>query len=312
MNVIFHLLGCLVFLNLICPGACKVIGAAVIPHGDFALDPSLVHFKNGSKEIHDASEKLGQSISNLKPDIIVLITPHGLEDSNSFMMYANPLGAGFALIGQDLHNASFPCYKVPLTTHLAPNLTQSLTSSLGAGGANLNVSSLLGFAGGEPIPLRWGEVIPLYFLRHYLATNKSRQLIISVPSRRYTSSVAMIPELLHLGGELFHHFNNLDDSVYLINSCDLAHTHLASGPYGFSPAAEPFDRACGRWVETRNSSFLLDTAAGLVEKALSCGFPGLVILQGLMNASPLGWTSNLFSIAHPTYYGMLVAAFQPQ
>jgi len=51
----------------------------------------------------------------------------------------------------------------------------------------------------DPFPLRWGEVIPLYFLTPFLPS-QSRIMVISQPSRRYTDSVAMIPELLTLGG----------------------------------------------------------------------------------------------------------------
>ena len=46
--------------------------------------------------------------------------------------------------------------------------------------------------------LRWGEVIPLYFMQ----SQRSRVVILSQPSRRYNSDVAMIPELLQLGRTL--------------------------------------------------------------------------------------------------------------
>ena len=78
-------------------------------------------------------------------------------------------------------------------------------------------------------------------------------------------------------------------------SSDLAHTHLASGPYGYSPAAEPFDLAVGRWASdpvkhvsiqsrlstqeflsglspvARQAEALLVEAARLAPDALSCG-----------------------------------------
>lgn len=38
----------------------------------------------------------------------------------------------------------------------------------------------------------------------------------------------------------------LQERVVVVISADLAHTHSADGPYGYSPAAQPFDRACGR------------------------------------------------------------------
>lgn len=36
--------------------------------------------------------------------------------------------------------------------------------------------------------------------------------------------------------------------VVVVISADLAHTHSADGPYGFSPHAEPFDRAVRAWA----------------------------------------------------------------
>ena len=53
-----------------------------------------------------------------------------------------------------------------------------------------------------PFPLRWGEVVPLYFTKSVLG-QPSKVIILSQPSRRYTESVEMIPELHHLGESLF-------------------------------------------------------------------------------------------------------------
>ena len=43
---------------------------------------------------------------------------------------------------------------------------------------------------------RWGEVIPLHFIS---PSESTRVVILSVPSRRYTEDVAMIPEMMQLG-----------------------------------------------------------------------------------------------------------------
>ena len=73
----------------------------------------------------------------------------------------------------------------------------------------------------------------------------------------------------------------LDETVLWISSVDLAHTHLASGPYGYSPAAEPFDLAAGGWA--RSGDFkLLNDAAALADAALSCGISQMIIQHGIM------------------------------
>lgn len=44
------------------------------------------------------------------------------------------------------------------------------------------------------------------------------------------------------GAELFSILEPLKERVAIVVSADMAHTHLASGPYGYSNASEPFDQ----------------------------------------------------------------------
>ena len=96
---------------------------------------------------------------------------------------------------------------------------------------------------------------------------------------------------------------------------DLAHTHLASGPYGYSKAAEPFDQAVGQWASTLEPKPLLVTARSLVADALSCGYTGLVLLHGMLSSGVAGEWAPMhqpFALEHPTYYGMMVSGFERQ
>lgn len=89
--------------------------------------------------------------------------------------------------------------------------------------------------------------------------------------------------LLRLGGRLFDYLDAMSERVAVLASSDLAHTHLASGPYGYSAAAKPFDKACGLWAADpeQHASQLLEVAASLASKALSCGIPSLLMLHGM-------------------------------
>ena len=117
---------------------------------------------------------------------------------------------------------------------------------------------MVGFGDGVPFPLRWGEVIPLHFLSPFLPAS-THTVIVSQPNRRYKESIEMIPELRNLGiianknlcactvlfftgGEIFSIFRTMEEKVAIVISADLAHTHLASGPYGYSNESEPFDQ----------------------------------------------------------------------
>merc|ERR1719265_170821 len=131
-----------------------------------------------------------------------------------------------------------------------------------------------------------------------------------IPLRRFNHSADMVPELLSLGHAIAANLNSRDERVAWVVSSDLAHTHLASGPYGYCPCAQPFDEAVHRWLTTLNGSALtIDATEEQKQGADSCGFTGLVLLEGAIAATKqsYAWRSELWAIEHPTYYGMAVA-----
>ena len=50
------------------------------------------------------------------------------------------------------------------------------------------------------------------------------------------------------GASLYAYLESLAEKVVVVISADLAHTHLASGPYGYSNASEPFDKVRGGFI----------------------------------------------------------------
>ena len=83
----------------------------------------------------------------------------------------------------------------------------------------------------------------------------------------------------------------------MIISADLAHTHTANVmPYGNCTCAEPYDEAIGNWIATQNRDYLLDKASYEQSVgAMSCGYTGFVLLQGMFDQSKQGgsnWTSQ--------------------
>lgn len=259
-------------------------------------------------EIHNAALKVGQLIASLNPDVIILSTPHGISAPDDFVFYLSPQGYGSA----DTDNCVCPpcCYNlsVPMDTEVTSKIVDFLKGS-----NNVTFLSAFGPPGKEdvPFPLRWGEIVPIYFSKEVLS--KTKFVFLSHPSHRYTDDVIMIPELYKLGSNLRYFVDSLNKSVAIVISADLAHTHLKSGPYGFSTAAEPFDKACGKWVTSQDSKVLLVEAAGYVDKALSCGYTGFVMLDGMLKSgTSIKWKSHLYVNEHPSYYGMMVASFIPQ
>uniref|UniRef100_A0A0G4FRF3 Extradiol ring-cleavage dioxygenase class III enzyme subunit B domain-containing protein n=1 Tax=Chromera velia CCMP2878 TaxID=1169474 RepID=A0A0G4FRF3_9ALVE len=376
-----------VFLLLAHHTEAKIVGALVLPHGEDAFAPELVDFAAGSRELESAAKSVSSAIvESEKPDVIFLTTPHGLELTDNFLVYQNSHLSGTAV----LQNPMFPqkeTKSVSLEARTDVSLANNLVEILGRGvtkpsleakenGENAEATQkskyalqgLLGFADSSPLPLDWGEIIPFSFLSGTAGSPQSDSeaksdsgklntqslpavVVASIPTFRYNHSVEMIPELLELGGDIGDVLERSDRKVLWVVSADLAHTHLAEGPYGFCECAEPFDKAVEAWaaslepcassesdtecVENAKMSrdLLLVEAAKLQQAgAASCGFTGLVMLQGMLDhlttRMPLEreqkksgegsslceavseWDSRVLANFHPTYFGMMVAQFK--
>eukprot|EP00877_Chromochloris_zofingiensis_P007672 jgi/Chrzof1/3158/Cz12g14010.t1 len=306
----------LVIVSLLClcwvsPVNAKVVGAFVLPHGGIALDPE--HFdsncsaaKAKAREIHKAAITLGQNIASLDPSVIILITPHGIADNNNIMLYTNPSAYGQA----DTDNCKCPpcCYNATISINTAA--AQLLTSHMQLHSQNVSSLSAYGPSGTaqEPFPLRWGEIIPWILM----GKPSTPAMIMSMPSRRYHDPTSMVPELLRVGQLLRGFLDQQAGTSVVIASADLAHTHASSGPYGYSSHAKPFDAAVVKWAETGDSRYLLQDASHHVDQAKSCGYTGLVILEGMLGSCKSGWVPSVLAHGHPDYYGMMVAQFVQQ
>jgi aromatic ring-opening dioxygenase LigB subunit len=189
--------------------------------------------------------------------------------------------------------------------NLDSNIANSLLRHLKE--KNHSIEGITTFSATEPIPLRWGEVVPAWFLRDI----QTKYVILTQPSRRINKAIDMIPELQALGSDIVSYLHTLAEKVFVLISGDMAHTYQTDGPgpYGIHPSAQPFDDAVEQWAKSLNRNFLLKEAGSMLNTALACGFTGFVFLDSLMSSLKKNIKSQVFCNLHPTYYGMMVAKF---
>ena len=294
-------------------------GAIIVPHGDFAFDPTLTEpwsmERRVAEDIAKASRQAGAWMANqVQPTIIVLSTPHGIKLDFDFSIFMGHRGSGFATIGNDQYNKS-KLYNVTVQVDLAPTIAEGLLATLKR--QKGNVSGFYSFTDDMDLPLQWGEIIPLLMIPGSVNGNgpPRQHLIWSHPKRRYDHAPDMVPELLRLGNYIRTWAEEQrSERIGVVISADLAHTHQPQGPYGYSNASGPFDAAIGHWASNpcQNSASLLTIAASLERQALCCGFTGLVLLHGMLcsgTEAPIPFQPTLLVNANVTYYGMMAATF---
>ena len=282
-------------VQLYYPIEMTIVGASIFPHGALVLDPSR-NVPESAKQLHYALLEASSIIKEYSIDTVVLLTPHGIAQEKDFSVYLNQ-----AFEGTAEWEGEYLEYKVSVKNDL-----DSANMLLDAFRKNkASVSGLITFTQSAIAPLRWGEVIPLWFLEPM----QYQGVIISNPYRRYTELEKMVPELKKIGEVLYDTLQATDKNYYLLVSGDLAHTHQDSENYKYSETAELFDKAIEEWVVTMNEEVLLKEAMKYHETALTCGYANIIILNSFLKKG--AFTSKLFKRAHPTYYGMLVAMFYP-
>ncbi|MFW9778898.1 MAG: hypothetical protein ACFFE8_08590 [Candidatus Heimdallarchaeota archaeon] len=274
-----------------------ITSAFILPHGSMILDPSKEGIPEQIGSLYNAMRLVSDKIAKTMPDLIFLSTPHGIALDNDYGLYANQSARGTAVWDEEYGEYEV---QVPLDQDITEQCYQWLKKHV------IPVSKITCFAQKVSIPLRWGEVVPLWFLKD---TN-TKYLIMSQPTRRYDQAKSMIPELRKMGHLLAEFFQKMQKSITVIISGDLAHTHMQEGPYGYSKTAEVFDGLIQKWIMSngKNQTLLFDKATKVLDEAMACGFTGLVLLQGILEKISL--KSELHASGHPTYYGMTVATFQ--
>eukprot|EP01116_Phalansterium_solitarium_P011203 TRINITY_DN26813_c0_g1_i1.p1 TRINITY_DN26813_c0_g1~~TRINITY_DN26813_c0_g1_i1.p1 ORF type:complete len:289 (+),score=19.35 TRINITY_DN26813_c0_g1_i1:470-1336(+) len=283
-----------------------VVGAFIVPHGAIVLDPAKTQI-NSCQVLHDAMKTcFRRAVEELDPSIVFVSTPHGHALTRSFGVYLNPTACGDAE-----WDGEWKEFGVEVSIDQAHS--RALINAVQA--AQLPVEGITSYSIAAGIPLRWGEAVPLWFLRDALGKsgNRPRYIVMSMPSRRTADAVAMIPELCSLGETVASFLHSLPERVVVMISGDLAHTHQHDHPgqphpYPASPTATAFDSCVGAWVETLDETRLMTDAAGLVQDALSCGFTGFTMLAAMLRRFP-SFRGKLHALEHPTYYGMMVASF---
>lgn len=285
-----------------------VVFAAIAPHG-FPIIPELSEDAEGGLATRAAMEELGRRCASAKPDAIVLAGPHGVR-VNGTISLADVARAAGVLRWKD--------QTVEMNIPIDGPLTDQIAASARSRGVPV---SLVGYAGNRRhqsvLPLDWGAITPLWFLGHgrnlvgkgdVLADPPDEDVgppaVLITPSRELSRE-----SMIEFGRALADAFQQNDKRIAFVASCDWAHTHRADGPYGFHQAAAEVDAIVLDAVRQHDLASLVSLDPGLVQNGAIDGLWQTLMLAGLLEQVPS--RGELLSYEAPSYYGMLVAAYEP-
>jgi aromatic ring-opening dioxygenase LigB subunit len=138
----------------------------------------------------------------------------------------------------------------------------------------------------------WGAHVPLFYL-------PTLPVVVISPARELS-----LAEHVRAGQALAR----APGRQGLVASADHAHTHAAGGPYHVDPeAARAYDHAVVALVEENRLEGLLELGPA-AEAGLADSLWQLLVLRGALGD---GFESDLLAYEAPSYFGMLVASFEP-
>ena len=287
-----------------------VIGA-VAPHG-FPIIPEISDDAEGAMRTRESMLEMQRRFAEAQPDVVFIATPHGFR-VNGFISLADcARGAGTLSLGDRKVEMNLP-FDLGLTDAIAERARARdiPVAQVGYGGSNRNQSIM---------PMDWGTMTPLWFAGHNQnLTGRGHvlsALFDGVPESTGPAAVVaqpsrMLPKEVNVEfGKAVAEAAEADERrIAFIASCDWGHRHDANHPNGYHPDSKRVDDMVSQAIRDDAILSLLDLGDETISNAAIDGLWQLLMLEGAKQVVPM--TPEFLSYEAPTYYGMIVAMYDP-
>lgn len=215
----------------------------------------------------NACFKIGEEVSSIKPDTIIIVTPHGPLFSDAIAMSCDDSICG------SLHNFKAP--NVKLNLKINKMLTQEIIKY--ARDENIPVAQINKYSAEKyaiEYELDHGSIIPLYFIsKKYPAFN-----LVHI-----TYGMLSKIQLYKFGMCIKKAVAQSTSNAVFIASGDLSHRLTKDGPYPYSPYGKKFDDEIISLLQKGDVSGVFNMDGVTVENAGECGLHSYYIMLGAMD-----------------------------
>lgn len=241
-----------------------IVGGIMVPHPPLII-PDVG--KGGEKVVEDtirAYEKAADFVAALRPETIVLSSPHSVMYSD--YIHISPGDSA----GGDMRQFGAP--KTGMLVDYDVSLRNRIEELC-------NEFSFPAGTEGERNPeLDHGTMVPLYFI---LQKYKDFKLI------RTGISGVSLADHYHFGMLISRAADDLNKRVVYVGSGDLSHKLQESGPYGFDAKGPEYDEKIMKVMGSGDFASLLEFDPHLLDKAAECGHRSFCIMAGAFDRKTL-------------------------
>ncbi len=263
----------------------SLLGAFIVPHPPLII-PEVG--KGDEKKISstiDSYKEIARRIAALKPDTIILTTPHSIMYSDYFHISPGKTAKG--------DFSRFGAGKVKFQVVYDEEFVEALEAKAEKEGVEA------GTLGEKDASLDHGTMVPLYFINEFLSDYRLVRIGLSGLS---------LPDHYRLGRCVTETADKLGRRIVFVASGDLSHKLKEDGPYGFSKEGVLFDQEVTEAMKTNDFLRFLEFAPDFCEAAGECGLRSFIIMAGALTGRKV--ESELLSYEGPFGVGYAVCAFQ--
>ncbi|MEI7884155.1 MAG: AmmeMemoRadiSam system protein A [Clostridia bacterium] len=262
-----------------------LIGTFIVPHPPLIIPEVGKGQEQKISKTIAAYQEIARRIAKLRPDTIIVTTPHAT-------MYADYLH-----ISPGTHAAGnfqdFGATTVQLEVDYDMDFIQKLISI--ANEEKLAVGTL----GAKTKTLDHGTMVPLYFINQ---TYQAYQLV--------RISLAGLSPLFHyqFGKCIAKVAEQSEKKIIIVASGDLSHKLKADGPYGLAEEGEIFDQQLTSAMKQGDFLRFLSFDGDFCEAAAECGLRSFIIMAGALDGKAIH--AELLSYEGTFGVGYAVAAYK--
>lgn len=232
----------------------------------------------------DAYNNVAKHIAEIKPDTIIVTTPHSIMYSDYIHISPGKGAKG--------NFREFGHGDISIEAEYDVELIGEISKEAELQGIQA------GTLGEKNKSLDHGIMVPLYFVNKYYNDYKLVRI-----------SISGLPFLEHykFGKCIGNVAEKSNKKIVFIGSGDLSHMLKEEGPYGYREEGRIFDREVTNSMKTGNFLEFLKFDEDFCESAAECGLRSFIIMAGALDGKSV--SSKLLSYEGPFGVGYAVAAF---
>lgn len=260
-------------------------GAFMAPHPPLIVPEIGRGEERKIQDTVDAYHEIGRRVSDIKPETIVLISPHQIMYADYF--HISPGRGAKGDFGQ------FRAGQVKMEAAYDMEFVEELSVLAEAG------EIPAGTLGERDRRLDHGTMVPLYFINQYWKEYKLVRI-----------GLSGLSPVVHyrLGQCIKEAAEILNRNVVLIASGDLSHRLTPEGPYGYKEEGPEYDRRIMEVMGSGDFEELLEFSEEFCEKAGECGHRSFTIMAGALDRTDI--SAERLSYEGPFGVGYGICAYE--